>query len=353
MTALVTAHRPLPPEPPARSAWRRAAVLVWRLAGAGALVWVVAAGWPQLHAAAAAVRDADAALLAAAIVCELAGLALLSGVWRNGLASAGAPVPLGTAAGVALRAGAVSRLLPGGGAAAGLFAVQRLRRDGVADGAAVTGVALASVTSLVTMALGVTAVGVRGGAPTVGAPWLVPVAAAVALAAVATALRSGPVRSGLRRLAQRLRARGVTGVWVATLDTLAANRPRRRDLLATTACAVGAWACELAALALALAAVAEPLPLPAVALGLGAAHAAAAIPHTPGGVGVVEVAMTAAFAAAGLDTAAALGAVLAYRLVGFWLPVALGAALLGADWLRVPADGRAGGEALLWRRAAR
>ena len=95
----------------------------------------------------------------------------------------------------------------------------------------------------------------------------------------------------------------------------------------------GAWLDGLIACT-AVAAVADPLPLGAVALGLGAAHAAAAVPHTPGGVGVVEIAMTAALAAAGLDTAVALGAVLAYRLVGFWLPVTVGAGLLGSDWLR-------------------
>ncbi|HEY8338796.1 MAG TPA: lysylphosphatidylglycerol synthase domain-containing protein, partial [Egibacteraceae bacterium] len=260
--------------------------------------------------------------------------ALLSGAWRHALASAGATVPLSTSAGVALRAGAVSRLLPGGGAAAGVFAVQRLRRGGVGDGAAVTGVALANATLLVTLAVSVAVVGLRGRAPTVGAPWLVPTAAAAALLAAVAALRSARLRGALHRVADRLRGRRGADVWVAALDSLAATRPRRRDLLGTVACAVGAWACELGALAAAVAAVADPLPLGAVALGLGAAHAAAAVPHTPGGVGVVEIAMTAALAAAGLDTAVALGAVLAYRLVGFWLPVTVGAGLLGSDWLR-------------------
>ena len=40
---------------------------------------------------------------------------------------------------------------------------------------------------------------------------------------------------------------------------------------------------------------------------------------TPGGFGLVEVTLTAALVAAGLTTARALTAVLAYRLINFWL----------------------------------
>jgi uncharacterized protein (TIRG00374 family) len=45
---------------------------------------------------------------------------------------------------------------------------------------------------------------------------------------------------------------------------------------------------------------------------------------TPGGVGAVELALSAGLAAAGLPTAAAASAVLIFRLLTFWLPVPLG-----------------------------
>ncbi len=53
---------------------------------------------------------------------------------------------------------------------------------------------------------------------------------------------------------------------------------------------------------------------------------------TPGGLGGVESAMVAAFLAVGLTVAVALPAVLAFRLVSFWLPMPAGVLALG--WLR-------------------
>jgi glycosyltransferase 2 family protein len=53
---------------------------------------------------------------------------------------------------------------------------------------------------------------------------------------------------------------------------------------------------------------------------------------TPGGIGGVEGAMVGAFLAVGLPVAVALPAVLAFRLVSFWLPVPAGLAALA--WLR-------------------
>ena len=47
---------------------------------------------------------------------------------------------------------------------------------------------------------------------------------------------------------------------------------------------------------------------------------------TPGGFGLVELALTAALTAAGLHRSTALAAVLAYRLVNFWL-------ILIAGWI--------------------
>jgi len=49
---------------------------------------------------------------------------------------------------------------------------------------------------------------------------------------------------------------------------------------------------------------------------------------TPGGVGGVEAALTAALTTAGVDAAAAASIVLLFRLVTFWLPVVPGWVLL-------------------------
>jgi uncharacterized protein (TIRG00374 family) len=48
------------------------------------------------------------------------------------------------------------------------------------------------------------------------------------------------------------------------------------------------------------------------------------IPITPGGLGFVEAGLTGLLALAGVQTADAVLAVLAYRLVSFWLPLPAG-----------------------------
>jgi uncharacterized membrane protein YbhN (UPF0104 family) len=62
----------------------------------------------------------------------------------------------------------------------------------------------------------------------------------------------------------------------------------------------------------------------------GAAIASAA--PTPGGLGAVELALSTGLAAAGMSSAAAVSAVLLYRLATFWLPVPIGWVAL--QWLR-------------------
>ena len=296
-----------------------------RTAAFGALAWVVIASWPQLRLALATLSRADKSLVLVAIGWELVALALVASTYRAALASAGARVGFRQAGGVALRAGAVSRLVPGGGAAAALFAMRRLRSAGVPDGPAVAGVAVNGILTMAMLA-SVVAVG-SGSAVGVASLW------AVAAAGVIIAVGRPRARDRLGAFATRLRARrelATVGAAVATV----AERPLRTRSLSVAACsAAAAWCCELAALWFVVAAVAEPLPLPTVAMGLGAANLAAALPHTPGGVGVVEVAVTAAFVATGADARLALAGVLGYRAIGFWLPALTGLILLAADRL--------------------
>ena len=55
---------------------------------------------------------------------------------------------------------------------------------------------------------------------------------------------------------------------------------------------------------------------------------AAALPTTPGGVGVVEGVATGVLTAGGTAAANAAAAVLAWRLISHWLPIALGLGFL-------------------------
>jgi hypothetical protein len=63
-------------------------------------------------------------------------------------------------------------------------------------------------------------------------------------------------------------------------------------------------------------------------LAYGVAMTAGSIGLTPGGLGVIEAALTAALVGAGLKGHAALAAVLVYRLISFWLVMTAGWAVM-------------------------
>ncbi len=107
------------------------------------------------------------------------------------------------------------------------------------------------------------------------------------------------------------------------LKTAAARRPeplycpRRYDV-------VGYWAFDALCLILMFAALgvaADPLVL---LVAYGVATAIAAIPLTPGGIGVFETTMLATLALLGVGSEAAIP-ILGYRLFNFWLPIPLAA----------------------------
>ena len=95
------------------------------------------------------------------------------------------------------------------------------------------------------------------------------------------------------------------------------------------------WLADAGCLAAAIKAAGLPLPLRSIVLIWSAAAAATTLNLTPGGLGVVEAALIAALVATGLPTAEATTAVLAYRLVSFWLVLAIG-------WVAYPIVGRRG-----------
>ena len=84
------------------------------------------------------------------------------------------------------------------------------------------------------------------------------------------------------------------------------------------------WTADCAALALAIVATGQPVPWHALLLAYGAGAAVGSTGLTPGGFGLVELAVAAALTAGGLSGPGALAAVLAYRIVNFWLVIVIG-----------------------------
>jgi uncharacterized membrane protein YbhN (UPF0104 family) len=121
---------------------------------------------------------------------------------------------------------------------------------------------------------------------------------------------------------------------IATSGPTASGFVHQRDIMVSTlgprwrtalAAAVGNWGLDYLALVAAIYAVTGAKPkLSLILLAYGAAAVLSMIPITPGGLGFVELGLTAALVAAGIKPADALLATLAYRVVSYWLPLPAG-----------------------------
>jgi glycosyltransferase 2 family protein len=83
-------------------------------------------------------------------------------------------------------------------------------------------------------------------------------------------------------------------------------------------------AAYIGCLAVCIRALGGSVPIASVAVVYLTASAAGSLVPTPGGLGAIEALMSAGLTAAGMQGAAALSAVLLYRLLTFWLPVPIG-----------------------------
>jgi uncharacterized protein (TIRG00374 family) len=109
-------------------------------------------------------------------------------------------------------------------------------------------------------------------------------------------------------------------------EQLRALMAQPRLLLRATFWAAANWILDMAALAVFLAAFGATVPLDGLVVSYGVAYVLAAIPITPGGLGVVEATLTAALVGFGVPRGEALVGVVAYRVANFWLPIPAGAA---------------------------
>jgi len=83
-------------------------------------------------------------------------------------------------------------------------------------------------------------------------------------------------------------------------------------------------AAYIGCLAVCVRALGVSLPIASVAVVYLTGSAIGSLVPTPGGIGAVEAALSAGLTAAGMPAAAAVSAVLLYRLLTFWLPVPIG-----------------------------
>jgi uncharacterized protein (TIRG00374 family) len=221
-----------------------------------------------------------------------------------------------------------------GSGMAATYAYHQLRERRVDPVIAQAALVLAGLVSSVAFAAIVVLAALMSGSPAAAYSALgSAVTGLIILAAGLVALRSPAGRSRLQRLASRLlaaaqrivrRPRGDPAqLTQSALDRLSLFRLGPATLTLAFTWGMLNWAADACCLILSVKAIGVPVPWDGVLLAWSAGQGAGSFSPTPGGIGVVEVAMTAALVAARLRPADALAAVLLYRLVAFKFVLAL------------------------------
>ncbi len=233
---------------------------------------------------------------------------------------------------------AISLSLPVAGAAASVsFVFRQFRRLGADSAAASWALGVSWIISTFTFGLVLAAGAITTGNTTAAVIGLLSGTVSVLpLVGALVALRNTRVRASVGRLSSwlwstigrmvRRRSEGedVSLVFDRVLDDLAAIRMSFLSYVEVSALSLWNWAGSVLCLVFAILATGGTVPWDGLLLAYGVGVGAAFIPLSPGGVGVVEIALSAALVVAGMRGSEALAAVLVYRLISFWLVVGVG-----------------------------
>jgi uncharacterized protein (TIRG00374 family) len=303
----------------------------------------VVLAWPSVVSAAAALAGSSAGWLAVAGVAAVASMVAFGAVRQCTLRAAGVSVPLGRVVAMSYAAGALHTSLPGGTVISTAYAFKRLRAWGASGVVASWCLAVTGLLATATLSvIGLTGVLLGGG--TTGS--VVQSAGAIAVVALAMAglvrLTRSPGRLGaaagqVLRWVNRLRGRPAEAgyqVLATLIEDLQTIRPSRRAWLGAWVLSLLNWTLDVVCLAASCAALGVHVSVPALLLTYTAGMAASSLTALPGGVGVVEAALILGLTTAGAPLAAALGAVLVYRVLSFGGVVVIGWGVLAVHRLR-------------------
>jgi putative heme transporter len=222
-----------------------------------------------------------------------------------------------------------------GSSVATAYSYRRLVSRGATPALAGWSLTLSGVVSNVAFVLIISIGGIVSGNPAgvvAGAVGIVLTFVAVAVAAIA--IRRPPVRERTTRAGvwtlgrvQRLIRRpagDVAEIVAAALAGLGAFKLNSQDVSHVARYAIRNWAFDLLCLAFSIKAAGAHVPWWGIVLAWAAGTGGASLNLTPGGLGVVEAALTGALVAIGVPARQALTAVLLYRAISFWLAIAIG-----------------------------
>lgn len=281
--------------------------------------------------------------IALLLAFEAASLLAYGELVRVVLRSMGEPASAGLIQRTTVVGTSLGRTLPGGTTTALAVIVNALRRAGLDPTRSTAALATSGLLSSFVLALllvPAVVLAIAGGqdggialGASVAAVGIVGVVVALVPAAHRPRAVGDFVERVLRRAIPRQLWHHVDPVLAARAAEHAVRGVRKllrnpRALCLGLAFAAANWLFDVAALTAVAVTVGRGTPLTAILLAYVVGQLAAAIPLTPGGVGIVESAMIGSFVAAGAPVAAATATVLGWRLFSYWLPVLAGLGLL-------------------------
>ena len=335
---------------PVRAVRRRRVVLRYVVGVLiGSVVFLVLFGKRgELAAATRQLGSASPGWVALAIGAE--SLSLLAFAWlqRRVLRLSGTTIPMAGLFALALANDAIAATVPGEPAVSSAYRYRYYRRCGASAASAgwaifSTLIALAIGMSLVLL-LGVTvalagSTSITGtGVAVAGLVIVVGAGAVLIRRDLVIGLAAAAVR-GLRRVTGHPRGSLAARV-EATLARMREIPLSARSMAGIVMIAAAVWCADFLCLVCSFRAVHSGVPWHGVLLAYGVAVVVGSFPVVPGGLGLIEGSLAVVLVAYGAGRVPAVSAVLAFRIVNFWLPIPVGWASVGLIARRLRRIGR-------------
>jgi putative heme transporter len=271
-----------------------------------------------------------------AVVMEVLSMVALGLMERRILLMGGLRVPIRRSVAIAYASNAMSASLPMvGSGAASTFTYRRLVFQGATPTLAGWALILSGIASNAVFVVIICIGGIFSGSAIGAAAGGAGIVLTIALAwLVALAMRRPPIRDRLVRASVwtldrvqrtiRRPAGDPAGLVASSMSGLGSFTPHRSDVFRAVYSALRNWAFDLLCLAFSIKAAGVRVPWWGIVLAWAAGAGGSSLSLTPGGLGVVEAALTGALVALGVPAAPALTAALIYRGITFWLAVIIG-----------------------------
>jgi uncharacterized protein (TIRG00374 family) len=288
---------------------------------------------PGLRNAVDQLSEVKPGLLVLGLVLELLALFCYSLMTRAALGPVGHHMSALHLFRIQLSTRALSSLVPGGSAAGSALGYRMMVASGVPGpdagfALATAGLASAVVLNFILWAGLIVSIPLRGVNPVYGTAAIAGIILMGIAVAIIFGLIEGQERSEriLRRVARRLhlnedRAGEAVRHIGSRMQELAADRALLRRLVLW---ASANWLIDATALWVFLRAFGGSVPPDGLIVAFGLANVLAAIPLTPGGLGIVEGTYVPVLVGFGLPRATAVVGVVSYRIAQYWLPILIG-----------------------------